>query len=97
MGSPTRGWPTGRAAVEVRADFLALMALLAFGCAGAERTAQPGVETMQTMNVRPPKDLVGFTHTAEGIERVVARALEAERERIAENGPRATRTLSGMP
>lgn len=40
---------------------------------------------MTTMNVRPPKDLVGFTHTAEGIERVVAQALEAERERLAEN------------
>jgi AmmeMemoRadiSam system protein B len=35
--------------------------------------------------IRQPRDLVGYTHTSDGISRVVAHALEAEADRLEEN------------
>lgn len=50
----------------------------------AQVEARPEVETAER-RVRQPVDNVGYTHTAEGISKVIEFAMEAEKHRFAEN------------
>jgi AmmeMemoRadiSam system protein B len=64
---------------------ISLLALI-FSCgAPAENQPAPKPDRPPVDKVRQPVDLVGFTHSAAGIEAVVALALEQEKHRIAKN------------
>jgi AmmeMemoRadiSam system protein B len=69
---------------------LSILLLAAAGCGGGTGAAtnpEPSgsVDDLSARRVRLPVDLVGYTHSAAGIERVVAFALEAEKHRFAAN------------
>lgn len=78
--------------IRGRTSRLALLLLLAASGCGGGAAATTGAEQAGAAGgrlerrVRQPVDQVGYTHSAAGIERVIASALEAERQRIADNG-----------
>jgi AmmeMemoRadiSam system protein B len=69
----------------------ALVAALASACGGPVETALEVGDAVEAApepparRVRQPVDLVGYTHTAEGITEVAELATEAEKHRFAEN------------
>lgn len=68
-----------------RALLLVGAALVIAACGGGDQAAPDTPSKLPSPRVRQPVDPLGYTHTAEGIEAVIAVAEENEKHRFAEN------------
>ncbi|MBU0754375.1 MAG: AmmeMemoRadiSam system protein B [Planctomycetes bacterium] len=76
------------------------LCLIFMGCdlipENAADSPDPLIEGSGSTSVRQPKDLVGYTHSAEGIARVVKWAMEAEADRLGDDEEKLSLGKDGL-